>query len=206
MIKDSIVVFMLVSSRNSVVETLTPSHPQQETVVGGGALGGNQVCYCLVAKSVPTLCNPLDCSLPGSSIRGTFPGKILEWVAICSSRGSSRPGIELMSSGCPALAGRFFTTGPLGKPPSALDGAMSVQVSWWDLCLYKKKKTVELCLCFSVSGSLYLICYSVSCSVVSNSFVTLWTVAHQAPLSMEFSRQESWSGLPFPSPGDLPDP
>ena len=75
MIKDSIVVFMLVSSRNSVVETLTPSHPQQETVVGGGALGSNQVCYCLVAKSVPTLCNPLDCSLPGSSIRGTFPSK-----------------------------------------------------------------------------------------------------------------------------------
>ena len=37
-------------------------------------------------------------------------------------------------------------------------------------------------------------------------FVTPWTVAHQAPQSMEFSRQEYWSGLPFPSPGDLPDP
>ena len=37
-------------------------------------------------------------------------------------------------------------------------------------------------------------------------FVTLWTVAHQAPLSMEFPRQEYWSGLPSPSPGDLPDP
>ena len=37
-------------------------------------------------------------------------------------------------------------------------------------------------------------------------FVTLWTVAHQAPPSMGFSRQEYWSGLPFPSPGDLPDP
>ena len=33
-----------------------------------------------------------------------------------------------------------------------------------------------------------------------------WTVALQAPLSMGFSRQEYWSGLPFPSPGDLPDP
>ena len=42
-------------------------------------------------------------------------------------------------------------------------------------------------------------------SVMSNS-VTLWTVAHQAPLSMGFPRQESWSGLPFPSPGDLSDP
>ena len=37
-------------------------------------------------------------------------------------------------------------------------------------------------------------------------FVTPWTVAHQAPPSMEFSRQEYCSGLPFPSPGDLPDP
>ena len=37
-------------------------------------------------------------------------------------------------------------------------------------------------------------------------FATQWTVARQAPLSMGFSRQEQWSGLPFPSPGDLPDP
>ena len=36
--------------------------------------------------------------------------------------------------------------------------------------------------------------------------VTLWTVAHQAPLSMELSRQEYWSRLPFPTPGDLPEP
>ena len=38
------------------------------------------------------------------------------------------------------------------------------------------------------------------------TLATLWTVACQAPLSMGFSRQEYWSGLPFPSPGDLPDP
>ena len=37
-------------------------------------------------------------------------------------------------------------------------------------------------------------------------FVTPWTVAHQVPLSMEFSRQEYLSGLPFPIPGDFPDP
>ena len=37
-------------------------------------------------------------------------------------------------------------------------------------------------------------------------FVTPWTGAHQAPPCIEFSRQEYWSGLPFPSPGDLPDP
>ena len=37
-------------------------------------------------------------------------------------------------------------------------------------------------------------------------FATPWTIAYQAPPSMGFSRQECWSGLPFPSPGDLPDP
>ena len=50
-------------------------------------------------------------------------------------------------------------------------------------------------------------CKSVSCSVTLDSFfATPWTVACQTPLSMGFSRQEYWSGLPFPSPGDLPDP
>ena len=41
---------------------------------------------------------------------------------------------------------------------------------------------------------------------MSDSFVTPWTVAHQVPLSIGFPRQEYWSGLPVPSPGDLPDP
>ena len=44
----------------------------------------------------------------------------------------------------------------------------------------------------------------VSCSVVSDSAIP-WTVAHQAPLSVEFSRQEYWSGFPCPSPEDLPN-
>ena len=43
-------------------------------------------------------------------------------------------------------------------------------------------------------------------SVVSDSFVTSWTAAHQAPLSMGCPRQENWIGLPFHSPADLPDP
>ena len=47
---------------------------------------------------------------------------------------------------------------------------------------------------------------SISHSVMSCLFVTPRTIAHQAPLSMGFSRQEYWSGLPFPPPGDLPNP
>ena len=45
-----------------------------------------------------------------------------------------------------------------------------------------------------------------SCFSRVQLFVTLWTVARQAPLPMGFSRQEYWSGLPFPSPGDVPRP
>ena len=45
-----------------------------------------------------------------------------------------------------------------------------------------------------------------SCQVMSNSFVTPWTLAHWAPLSVGFPGHEYWSGLPFPAPGDLPNP
>ena len=54
-----------------------------------------------------------------------------------------------------------------------------------------------------------IICKYEGCAKSLQSCLTLcdpWTVAHQAPLSMGFSRQEYWSGLPFPSPGDLPFP
>ena len=48
--------------------------------------------------------------------------------------------------------------------------------------------------------------FSFSYSVMSDSFAIPWTIDRQAPLSMGFSRQEYWSGLPFPPPGDLADP
>ena len=61
-----------------------------------------------------------------------------------------------------------------------------------------------------INGVLFssLICYeseSVSHSIMSDSFVTPWTVVPQTPLSMKFSRQEYWSGQLFPSPEDLPN-
>ena len=49
-------------------------------------------------------------------------------------------------------------------------------------------------------------CCVLSCFSHVRLFAILWTTAHQAPLSKGFSRQEYWSGLPFPSSGDLPDP
>ena len=64
------------------------------------------------AKSLqmcPTLCEPVDCSLPGSSIHGILQARILEWVAMPSSRDLPDLGIEPTSLTTPALAGRFFT-------------------------------------------------------------------------------------------------
>ena len=59
----------------------------------------------LVAQSCLTLCDPVDCSLPGSSVRGIFEARILEWVAIPFSRGSSQPRNQTQIS---HTAGRLF--------------------------------------------------------------------------------------------------
>ena len=60
----------------------------------------------LVAQSCPTLCDPTDCSPPGSSVRGILQARILEWVAMSFSRGSSRPRDQIWVS---HIADRFFT-------------------------------------------------------------------------------------------------
>ena len=57
-----------------------------------------------------------------------------------------------------------------------------------------------------VLGCLCCCCCCLVAESWSSSFVTPWTVAHQTPLSIGFPRQEYWSGLPLPPPGDLPDP
>ena len=50
-----------------------------------------KVKWSEVAQSCPTLCDPMDCSLPGSSVHGIFQARVLEWIAISFSSGSSRP-------------------------------------------------------------------------------------------------------------------
>ena len=57
-----------------------------------------------------SLCNPMDCSPPGSSIHGILQARILEWVALPSSRESSRPRDQTQVSYTPELSGRFLTT------------------------------------------------------------------------------------------------
>ena len=94
--------------------------------------------FAKLPQSCPILCDPTDCSPPGSSVCGFSQARILEWVAISFS------------------------------------------------------KVLHACMLSHVSHA--------------QLFATPWTEALQAPLSMGFSRQEYWSGLPCPPPGDLPDP
>ena len=68
---------------------------------------GATYCLCSVAQSCPALCNPFDCSLPDSSVHGIFQARILEWVAISSSRASSQPRDQTLVS-CVSCIGRWM--------------------------------------------------------------------------------------------------
>ena len=92
----------------------------------------------LVTKSCLTLCDPMDFSLPVSSVLGIFQMRILEWIAISFSRGSSQPRGQTWIS---CIAGRFFTAKPLGKeaiwiadPSCLLKSCLAViQLVFWSL-------------------------------------------------------------------------
>ena len=77
-------------------------------------------------QSCPTLCNPMDCSPPGSSVHGILQARILESVAMPSSRGSPYPGIEPASTATPALQAGSLPQSHWGSPPLYISGA-----KWW---------------------------------------------------------------------------
>ena len=100
----------------------------------------NDIYYavlCLVSRWYPTLWDPMVCSSPGSSVHGILQARILQWIAMPSSRGSSQPRDQIQVS---PIAGGFFTvwatreaqnTGEGG--PSLLQGIFLTQESNWDL-------------------------------------------------------------------------
>ena len=121
------------------------------------------------------------------------------------------PGMEPESLMSPALAGGFFTTAPPGKPRRFVIGNIKcskADASCWkrggqSLNHWKHRGGPSLLAKDRLmgtlsSGSQALLCYSLSRDQL---FVTPWTVAGQASLSMGFPRQEYWSELPYPSPG-----
>ena len=81
-------------------KTLMPMMTRGKTKMGNYM----RVCVCPVAKLCLTLCNPVGCSLPGSSVHGTFQTRILEWVVISSSRGSS----QTRDKSCVSCTGRWI--------------------------------------------------------------------------------------------------
>ena len=97
----------------------------------------------------------MDCSLPGSSVHGISQTRILEWVAISSSRGLPDPGIKPALPASTALAGRFLTTVPLGKPNKwyALSLSRSHTHSHIDMLLMFK---TWICECVCVYACVYL--------------------------------------------------
>ena len=98
------------------------------------------ILCCVHAKSLqscPILCNPMDCRLSGSSVHGILQARVLEWVAMTSSRRSSRPrGRTCISSA--SYTGRG-SLAPVGKPPSPTEEHYSVvctkcwpkSLRWW---------------------------------------------------------------------------
>ena len=80
------------------------------------------VCVCVwVAQACLTLCDPMNCSLPGFPVHGILQARILEWTAIPFSRGSSRPRDRTLVS---CIAGRFFTVWAIGKYYLFLDSSI----------------------------------------------------------------------------------
>ena len=143
-------------------------------------------CVHEVAQLCLTLCNPMDCSPPGPSVHGIFQARVLEWVAISFSRGSSQPRDWTQVS---CIAGRRFT---IWSTREELQGIFLTN-NHIPFCEPREANIYTNTCVLSHFSHVYL-------------FSTLWTVAYQAPLSMGFPKQEYWSRLPFPSPGDLPDP
>ena len=169
----------------------------------------------------------MDCSLPGSSLHGILQARVLEWVAISFSRGSSRPRDQTWVS-C-ILGRRFNLWATTGKP---LERKVTAKI-WIPLFLMAKfwensaAKSLQSCptLCDPIDGSppgspVPGILQARTLEWVAISFsnawkwkvkvkwlsrirllATPWTAAHLALPSMGFSRQEYWSGVPLPSLG-----
>ena len=149
------------------------------------------MCACMLSRfSHVRLCDPVDCSSPGSSVHGILQATVLKWFAMTSSRRSSWPRNQTCISCNPCIAGGLSTAEPPGKP--------SFQFCFKNVCGCVKKYTKNLTVLMSRSV--------LSCSVMSDSLWSHGLYPARLPCPWGFSRQEYWSGLPCPPPGNLPNP
>ena len=136
----------------------------------------------MCAQLCLTLCDPMDCSPPGSSAHGISQARILEWVAMSFSRGSSHPRDQTNIS---CIAGRLFITGPPGKHLININFA-----TYYDDFFFIFFLQASLIVVWIINSFAWMCAYVLSWFSRVQLFATPWTVARQAPLSMGFSRQE----------------
>ena len=180
------------------------------------------VYVCTLSLSPVRLC--VTPWTPGSSVYAISPERILEWVASFLSRGPFYPGIKPTSPVSPALTVGFSNCWILHH---CTTWEAPVYLPMTSKLLLRTKQDVIYYFPSSVSCPILFPHFlsQMSCDIpvdISPTgkesdcmlshfshvrlWATLWTAACQAPLSMGFSKQEYWSGLPCPLPGDLPDP
>ena len=131
-----------------------------------------------MAQSCPTLCIPMNHSTTGLPVHR----ELLESYQICVHRVSGPSNHLILCHPLPSCPHSFPASGSFPMSQLFPSDGQSIGVNTTNLLL----------LVTSLSHA--------------RLFTTSWTVVYKAPLSMELSRQEYWSGLPFPSPGDLPNP
>ena len=140
------------------------------------------ICCCLVAQLCPTLCDPMDCSMPGLPVLHHLPEFAqthVHWVgdAIQSDAAAAAKSLQSCLTLCDPRDG--------SPPGSPVPGILQARTLEW------------VAISFSNAWK-----WKVKLKSLSRArlLATPWIAAYQAPLSIGFSRQEYWSGLPLPSP------
>ena len=115
------------------------------------------LCCAWSLQLSPALCNSMDCSSPGSFVHGILQARILEWVAMPSSRGSSRTRDQTRISCVSCIAGRFFSQSATWEAPSCLQlllnktsflGEVGTTIKSWFAIVDKGKQMTPFCVCF----------------------------------------------------------
>ena len=127
----------------------------------------------------------------------------MEWIAIPFSRGSSQPRDQTHVS---ITAGRFFTVWATREVQICPVTGQLVLSTWRPIWAVKVFAKIKIQVNQQSSEKKFFTECVLSCFSRIQLFLTLWTVACQALLSMGFSRQECWNGLTWPPPENLPDP
>ena len=157
-----------------------------------------QVEKCVSCSVVSNSLPSMDCGPPGSSIHGILQARILEWVAISFSRGIfPTQGLNLGLLHCRQI---LYHLSCQGSWSMATLHQIILSESLLPTAASHFKPLCHILIILTVHAVLSHARLPQSCPTLC----TPWTVAHQAPLSVEFSRQEYWSGLLCPPPGDLP--